>query len=765
MAFEAFGVAQARAGSYTITASGAQACALGTFIENVPGFGASCTNGDVYLTAPNGGSAYNDRQLWQIDSPSSALTITGANLLAVSTVNINTGSPGYGGGVYWNGGGQPLNVPSQAEETFGSDSTSPAFSSQYFGMQIVCSDTKDCDGTGTQSGAYIANLGPVSLAVQENQAPSLIADGANLFYETSGWVWNPPGDPWPASASGSDPSGVCTVTVAVNGTVASQVSMPPNESTWQQCPSPQTDNTSVDTTSFVPGSGQLSLGLSDTNAAGVSNAASSTINVDNVAPQVSIAAQNDPNPGGWSVNHAVTLNVTPTVGPSGINSFTCQDTVGKVTTPLTLSPGSVSGTDAVTIDGNGAHTVSCGVANNAVDPQGVNNTGAAAETVDIDEQPPSLSFEPTNPANPDQVVVDTSDDESPVNGGTIEITPQGSSTPMALPTTFNSAGQLVATIPDGTLAAGPYTLEASATSQVGNTGTTSESVSLPLRTPTVAAVSFAKISNPLIAKKVKERVRVGFHYVVEKRHGKRIRVKRGGHYTTITVIKRVEACATRRARVALHTWKLQTSCPAPTVTYQDALTVGFGKTTTVYGELTTSQGLPVANQAVEIEATPANSGATSATVATATTDADGGWSATVPAGPSRTISAVYPGGNTLLPASSSAELTVPARIAISIKPRRLRWSGYLRITGHLVGGYVPADGVALRLLVRYPGSRAASPLLAFRTNASGNFSIRWTFNAGRGTLKLPFWVATDSNESDYPYSAAGSRRIGVTFTQ
>jgi hypothetical protein len=458
------------------------------------------------------------------------------------------------------------------------------------------------------------------------------------------------------------------------------------------------------------------------------------------------------------------LSVTPKVGPSGMNSFSCSDTVGKSTAPLTLSPGSVSGTDDVTIDGNGSHTVSCSVANKAVDPQGANNTGQASETVDIDEQPPSLSFEPTDPSNPDQVIVDTSDDESPVSGGTIQITPQGSTTPIALATTFNSAGQLVATIPDATLAAGQYTLEASATSQVGNTGTTSESVTLPLRTATTEAVSFATIKDPLIAKRVKERVRVGFHYVTEKQHGKTVKVKRGGHYKTITVIKRVEHCTTKRVKIAQHKWKLQTTCVQPSTSYQDTLRVGFGKTATVYGELTTSQGLPVANQTVEIEATPANSGATSATVATATTNAEGGWSATVPAGPSREISAIYAGANTLLPASSSAALTVPARIAISIKPRRLRWSGYLTITGHLVGGYVPADGVALRLLVRYPGSRGPSPLLAFRTDARGDFSIRWTFNAGRGTLKLPFWVATDSNESDYPYSAAGSRRIGVTFT-
>ena len=87
-----------------------------------------------------------------------------------------------------------------------------------------------------------------------------------------------------------------------------------------------------------------------------------------------------------------------------------------------------------------------------------------------------------------------------------------------------------------------------------------------------------------------------------------------------------------------------------------------------------------------------------------------------PGGTLRVIRAVYGGAATVLPAAGQATVEVPARIALSITPRETLWSGVITIRGHLDGGYVPPDGVALRLLVRYPGSRLGSPLLALRTN-------------------------------------------------
>jgi hypothetical protein len=147
---------------------------------------------------------------------------------------------------------------------------------------------------------------------------------------------------------------------------------------------------------------------------------------------------------------------------------------------------------------------------------------------------------------------------------------------------------------------------------------------------------------------------------------------------------------------------------------------------------------------------------------TVTTNASGEWTAKVPAGPSRLIEAVYPGSSTTEPASSSTvKLIVPARIAMSISPRVVPWSRKITITGHLVGGWVPRDGVALRLRVPYPhGQYLQEP---FRTNSHGQFSFRWTYGSGRGVVSYRFVVATTATESDYPWAAAVSRGIRVTF--
>ncbi len=406
--------------------------------------------------------------------------------------------------------------------------------------------------------------------------------------------------------------------------------------------------------------------------------------------------------------------------------------------------------------------MACSVANNAVNPQGAHNTGSAAETVDIDEQPPSLTIEPSDPGNPDQVVVVTSDDESPVAGGSIQIMPQGSSTSTTLPTTFN-AGQLTATIPDATLKAGAYTLQASATSQVGNTGTASENVTLPLRAGSSSNVSFKKIVDPRIAKKVKERVLVGFHYVTEKKHGKTVKVKKGGHYKTITVIKRVEHCTTKRVKVAKHKTKLKRVCSAPRVSYLRKADVGHGKKTTVYGELTTNQDVPIANQTVTILTAPNNGKGDYTAVATTSTNSSGGWKVSLPAGPSRIVKASYGGSPTQLPATSTARLYVPARIKISASPTKLPWSGTTVIKGRLEGGYIPADGVAMRLLIRIAGRKQLYSPVPFRTTKTGSFSVKWSWGKGSGVAKYPFSVATTANESDYPYTAATSKPVDIEF--
>jgi hypothetical protein len=128
------------------------------------------------------------------------------------------------------------------------------------------------------------------------------------------------------------------------------------------------------------------------------------------------------------------------------------------------------------------------------------------------------------------------------------------------------------------------------------------------------------------------------------------------------------------------------------------------------------------------------------------------------------VEAVYGGGALTEPAASPViHLIVPAKIAVSIMPRSIPWRGTITIRGRLLGGYVPPDGVALRLIMRYPGNPGPTDLAAFRTTAEGTFSISFTFGGGSGVVTYPLWVATTAQESDYAFAPSASRVTRVTF--
>ncbi|HWF54607.1 MAG TPA: hypothetical protein VG223_08275, partial [Solirubrobacteraceae bacterium] len=150
--------------------------------------------------------------------------------------------------------------------------------------------------------------------------------------------------------------------------------------------------------------------------------------------------------------------------------------------------------------------------------------------------------------------------------------------------------------------------------------------------------------------------------------------------------------------------------------------------------------------------------------AAVTTEANGGWTATLPPGPSRLVEAAYPGDSTTLPATSAtATLLVPAHIGITVTPRRLPWSGVVTIRGHLAGGYVPPDGVPLYLEIKLPHNHRPYKPVPLRTNAKGTFAVEWSWGSGVGVSTLPVSIKLLGTGSDYPFLASSSRAVNVTF--
>jgi hypothetical protein len=743
----------ARAGSYAVSYSNGAGCGMFTASPGGPeGYVAStCGTSQLSISGNTGGGTPGSEENISTTTPA-GITITSA--VASFALAGAVGSYGWGAGDFYFGGGQSWN-------TGVSPSRDDPIASSEWGFQLLCSNA--------QVNCPITTLPPVSVSVSaiqftasESQSPGLSAAGSsNLFDQTNGYVWNPAGDPWSIATSGSDASGTCNITAIVDGGPVVLENQAPNTNAWQQCAN-GTWPGSVDTRQYVATDGPLSITLQGTNAAGNTSSISNTVQVDNDPVSISLATPNDANPTVW-VNHAVQVSSSASAGPSGISGTSCEIDGGQ---------SFAAPTGGFVVDGDGAHTVSCTASNNAVDPQGAHDTGTASQTIKIDEAPPAVAFAPINPADPDAIAVNTSDSESGVASGSITVQGPHDPAPRTLPSTL-SGSQLLSRFDDGGRN-GDYTFTASSCDAVGNCASTSEVRHFPIRLGSQGLISFRKLIVP--ARTLRTRIRVGArHRTVERREqvgGHSRRVKRtitvGGHLRRVRVhVRAGHRCGQRtihvrtrrhhphrRRVVACRRLQLR-----PVTHHRQRL----GHRVKVYGLLRTAQGVPLADAPVAISTRPDDRGGRYHPVLTTMTGPHGRWAVTLRGGPSRTIRARYPGSAILEPATVKAQLTVPAGIRLHITPHVLPWRRAIRIRGHLIGRYIPHDGVALRLLVRYPGHREWTPLEALRTTDHGAFAFRWSYRSGRGVATYPFKMATTATETDYPYAAGSSRPVRVTF--
>ncbi len=185
---------------------------------------------------------------------------------------------GFQASYFWNGGSQT--VADEGNCCGGMDygqgiNRNDLNDSRYFGFQVSCIAQHGCGLDGKQE---LLDVKGIELTGQDNTPPSVQALGyGNLWYETSRWVRGT----WPASFEASDDSGVCGMRAIVDGQSIQGPGSARDQSSWTQCPTPQTMNQSIDTTSYPDG--PLSLLLSAADAASPANVSSpsETLNVDN----------------------------------------------------------------------------------------------------------------------------------------------------------------------------------------------------------------------------------------------------------------------------------------------------------------------------------------------------------------------------------------------------------------------------------------------------------------------------------------------------
>ncbi|MGA2929793.1 MAG: hypothetical protein ABSG43_28165, partial [Solirubrobacteraceae bacterium] len=469
---------------------------------------------DVAQGSAGGGVPAGTAVGYQIDAPP-GFTFTGMPALSQGpTSGVATGK-GWGGATYW-ACSSTATVPASSKCPQGWRSQAPnkagdeqqaagqqnaatfPYGSGIWGVVMVC-------GWARCSNPARMTLNSVELTATETQTPTITPVGDNNLLDQAvpgRWVWNEPASPWNAAVSASDPSGICGISGSVNNNqVSDPSSATPVLSQWQQCPANPTWPLSIDTREYITGAGQLPITMSAQNAAEAdsqipaepsASLPTQTVAVDNDPVNVVLTTPDDPNPTVW-VNHAVTADVTASSGPSGLGSVVCAVDGGA---PQSL-PGAGGQTmnGQVTLNGDGVHVLICTASNTAVDPNGLHNTGTNSITVHIDQAGPSVSIEPVSehPNDPTSVVADTSDSESGVAGGSIAMAPDGSSDWTSLPTTFSN-GQLLAHFDDSSLAAGAWQLRARSCDNVGNCSTTTQALTLPLRSAATSNVSLQSIN-------------------------------------------------------------------------------------------------------------------------------------------------------------------------------------------------------------------------------------------------------------------------------
>lgn len=281
---------------------------------------------------------------------------------------------------------------------------------------------------------------------------------------------------------------------------------------------------------------------------------------------------------------------------------------------------------------------------------------------------------------------------------------------------------------------------------------------LSIRQPSVSALAFDRVVGGLRCHAVRERVRIPAHWVVAYHDHHRIRIRVPAQTRRANVVHCHPRVVRRRVRVHGH-WRTERVVEVPHAAFLSSRRARPGASTVVSGWLGTSSGTALPGQAVRVLAAPADDGGALAQVATATTAANGSWSAKLPPGPSRTVVAEFGGSSTAEPAvSAPVRLIVPASLALRIAPRRAHWGGRIRITGRLRGGYIPATGKLLVLWVGWAGG--STEIGHIYTRRDGSFATHYTFLRGNGRVRYRFWIAS-TRESDYPYAPGRSRPVAV----
>jgi hypothetical protein len=338
-------------------------------------------------------------------------------------------------------------------------------------------------------------------------------------------------------------------------------------------------------------------------------------------------------------------------------------------------------------------------------------SAVVAASLRFDPEPPQLTFEPTDPADPLRVVVNAQDRHSGISSGEIEMRAAGASTWHGLATT-REGSHLIAYVDDEHFRNGAYEFRAHAVDQAGNEASTGRradgsaaTLRLPARIETRLAVG---VPRTIVRRRV------------VRRHGRRTVVRRR--------VRRLDGHVLAR----------------------------HGRKVRLAGVLTNSDGQPIEGATIEARETRPDGSA--AAVGLATTDAAGRFRYVVKATRNRRLVFRYGGSRRIGSATRDFVLLVPA--STSIRPDRwqLRNGQQVLFTGRVRTRPLPSVGKLVEMQAYFRGRwRTFSTV---RAGNGGRWRFPYRFGGTVGTVTYRFRARLPS-EGGYPFVSGNSRVVRV----
>ncbi len=485
-------------------------------------------------------------------------------------------------------------------------------------------------------------------------------------------------------------------------------------------------------TDLPAGGGSFSLGslpertnfarVATVSNAGIASAPVSVeLRVDGTAPSISLLGL----PDGWS-DGPVRLTATAADRLSGMEA-------GGATGPFTAiavdggAPTEAPGDSVSTwVSGNGLHQVSL-FARDAAGNIGDADVGPATAEVAIDEEAPRVLFAPAqDPAEPERIEATVSDSlsgPSPARG-TIGVRPAGSRAEYRQLLTQVVGNRLVANWDSDSYPWGKYEFRATGYDRAGNT---------------VSGSQRARGAKMILVNPLKEAVsleagfgdrQLVYRRCVRSRHGRR--------------------CHRR---------------PAPAFDARPATrAVPLGRGVRFGGRLTGSRSGPRGGLEVVVTETFSPGADPRRRTTVVRTEADGTFSLRLPPGPSRDVTAEFPGTRTLTRVDAR---TVHLSVLGGVRFRASASTAKIGGAPIVFSGSVEQTGVAtsrddlpVELQFRYPGADW-SEFRTVETNAAGRFrySYRFSDDDSRG-VRFQFRAYVRGREG-WPYEPAFSRPVAV----